>query len=56
VFEEVRVATLMALFILGTDVVPEIYSHDGKLRLVTHNHIKAVTERRLGKPKTCWRG
>ncbi|MGP0062093.1 MAG: hypothetical protein ACLQGP_00640 [Isosphaeraceae bacterium] len=54
-FEEMSEAALAAFFILGTHVIPEIYSHNRELCLAAHDHIEAVFQGRLGEAKVVQR-
>jgi hypothetical protein len=52
VLKEVGEATLIPLFILGTYVIPKIYRHKWKSRLVADDHIETIGQGFLGKAKT----
>ena len=51
VLEEVGETSLVALFIFGTYVIPEVYRHDRQLGLMTDDDVEAVAQGRLGEPK-----
>jgi hypothetical protein len=50
-FEEVGESPLVPLFVLGTHVIPEVYRHQGESRLVADDHVEAIGQGFLGKPK-----
>ena len=42
VFEEVGEAALVPFFVLGTDVIPEVYRHDRELALAADDDVETV--------------
>ena len=47
VLEEVGEASLVPLFVLGTDVIPQVYGDERQTWLTSDDDVEAVVERRL---------
>ncbi len=45
VFEQVRKARLSALFVLRSDVIPEVDGYDGRFVIFMNNQLQTVVER-----------
>jgi hypothetical protein len=52
--EKVREAALVPFFILGTDVVPEIYGNKWKLVLPPYDHVETVVKCDFGQGEVEW--